>query len=170
MTDQFAPADGVKSRKAHCMDLIRSLEPDTQIPVTEVMDLCDCDKDAAYSAMRDAAEALEGLGEQSVETQAPYGWVVLGQGEAMLKKQRRRKRKMVSQASKTAGTASAVKRELLTEFQKQEYDSELMGLAKVAEIAGRKTRNLAEVARQAKKIERPDPRIRQLPTRRREGA
>lgn len=173
MTDPFAPADGVKSRKMHCVDLILSLEPDSQIPYSEVMDLLDCDRTAAYAAMRDAAEYLEKEKQQSVETQKSFGWVVIDCGTAMHKKGKRRSKRIVTASVRAAGTRLAVERELLAPFDKQEHDQEVQNISKVAEIRSRKPRSLAEIQRlaNANKREIPEQRVRQIAEkRRREGA
>jgi hypothetical protein len=164
----FEPADGRQSRKMYCVELVLSVDVDTQIPISEVMDLCDCDRAAAWAAMREAAEFLERNGERSVATQAPYGWRVIGRGEEMLVKAKKQLDKTARAGSRAARTTTNVDREQLTQFQRQDHDQLVRSLDRVLEIRKRKTRSLAEISRMAKRADRPDPRVRQLPNQRRE--
>lgn len=171
--DPFVPADGQRSRKTHCVELVRTLKPFDQVPISEVMELLDCTRQAAWAAMGAAAEYLEGNGEQSVQTQGSFGWVVIDRDEAMLKKAKRRLDKTAKAASRAARTTMNVDRDRLSRFDQQDHDQLVRNMAKVAEIRQRKTRPLAEIAREAEALRRevPDQRVRQLPTaRRREGA
>lgn len=175
MADHFAPIDGVRSRKAHCVELIESLEPGSQIPWSEVTDLLDCSRTAAYAAMREAALYLEGRGSQSVVTRESFGWEVIARDEAMLRKAQRRLVKTARAGDRAAKTTLAVDRDQLGRFDQQELDQLKANVARVAELKSRKTRSLAEIARQADQLRReiPDQRVRELPRRperRSEGA
>lgn len=172
-TDPFAPADGVKSRDQHCMDLVTGLKPGDQIPFSEVMDLLGCSRTAAYAAMRLAAEKLEADKQQSVETQKSFGWVVIGRDVAMHKKAKKRANKIITSSVRAAGTRLAVDRDRLAPFDQQEHDQEVQSLSKVAEIRTRKPRSLAEITREAEKSRKaiPEQRVRQISDKRqREGA
>lgn len=152
MTDIFGPKDGVKSRKQHCIELIQSLEPGAQIPVSEIQDLCDCSYEAAYGAMRSAAEWLELNGQQSVETRRGFGWEVIDTDRAMLNKAGARGKKMLRAGGRAAATTNAVDRDKLDRIGQQELDRAKQNLARVAEIRGRKPRSLSELAKQAKEL------------------
>jgi hypothetical protein len=168
MTDPFAPIDGAKSRAQHCYDLVLGLEPGDQIPYSEVVDLLECSRTAAYAAMRLAAEKLEKNKQQSVETQKSFGWVVIGRDAAMLNKAQKRRTKAARANNRTAGTTLAIDRDKLSRFEQQERDQLVQNVAKVGEIQSRKTKSLAEIAREAEKGRReiPEQRVRQLPDRR----
>ena len=170
MTPSFEPADGIQARWRYCAELVRSLEPGSQIPISEVMEVCDCDRSTAWNSMRTAAAHLEKNGEQSVVTQAPYGWRVISRGEEMLDKAKKQLDKTARAGSQAARVTANVDRERLTQFQRQDHDQLIRSLDRVSDIRQRKTRSLAEISKMAQKIERPDPRIRRLPGRDEEGA
>ena len=172
MVTPFTPANGVQGRDKICADHVRPLPVEAQIPHSEIMDLLDCNLVAAQAAMRGALKILEENRENSFIKIKRFGWVKIDRGRNQLKETQRQVDKSVRALNVAARRALATDDDLLDQIGRQEKYTLIQGIARGAEIKSRKPRSLDELERmaRARRQEIPDPRIRQLPTPRREDA
>lgn len=147
MTSDFTPADGAKPRWQHCYDTVITKEINEEITYLEIMELCECDRQAAQQAMSQALPKLEANAGRSVKTIANYGWIVMRAAEHLdvaEKHQHKSRRALKRSTSKI--TALAQRREELTQFQREAADRIAAQNYALIGLMGRRRRRLGELA------------------------
>lgn len=159
--DLFAPANGIRARWRYAYDLVTAREPGDSITLEQLAEALDMDYHPRDEDMRrllfqvmDTARAhLEENGERTVGTKEKYGWIVLDSAAA-LRQSEARMGKVRRAAVVTARSLGAVRREELTQQQRQERDFLAGSLMRVSEVmGGRKRKAFRELNQKSKEIE-----------------
>lgn len=141
--EMFAPANGIRARWRYAYDLVAACEPDDSITLEQLAEALDIyyqpgddhTRSLLFQVMDTARTRLEEDGMRTVQTQEKYGWIVLDSSGA-LRQSVRRMRKVQSAAARTATSLGAIRREELSQQERQENDFLTSNVLRVGDAAG----------------------------------
>lgn len=135
----FQPADGETARWRHCDTLVDGREARDQVTIQEVMELLDCDEQAAWSAMDQCRARREADGQRSFYTVPGFGWVIATASD-MLRMTEKRERKTGRALGRAVRVLRATPRKELSQFEREHADRQMVQLTAHEDLVNRRRR------------------------------